>query len=162
MSPEDRQRLTHRLRALMVRTVSNGCTEEEELAAARLVARTIQQLDDAAAPVAHQPQAAEALRAERESPEYRALLEKTAIEGLLKAAIQELALMHINRMAPPDRKVRGQDVEWIRVREMLAAHLGMMLGANQSRLSAEALARTVEELIEDGQLPARLPIPVGE
>ena len=159
MTIADRPRLIQRLRALMARTVANGCTEEEELAAARLVARSMAQLDAAHSP---QPQAAETLRAERESPDYKILLEKNAVEGLLKSAIQEMALNHINTMSSPSREIQGTPVEWISIPEILNAHLGMMLGANHSHLSQSIIADTITELIQDGQLPARLGIPRAE
>jgi hypothetical protein len=160
MSPEERTRLLHRLRALMARTVANGCTEEEELAAARLVGRMAAQMDSAAEAPPSQP--AERVRAERESADYQAALERTTLEGLLKAAIQELSLNHINTVSPPGRKLRGQMVSWVAVPEMLQAHLTMMLGTGASRLAQDLVAQTVEELIQDGQLPARLAIPLGE
>ena len=168
MSPEERARLLHRLRALMARTVANGCTEEEEMAAARLVGRMAAQLEAGAAemPPAADPQAgraqAERVRAERESADYQAALERTTLEGLLKAAIQELSLNHINTVSPPGRKLRGQMVSWVAVPDMLQAHLTMMLGTGASRLARDIIARTVEELIQDGQLPARLAVPLGE
>lgn len=157
MSPEERARLLHRLRALMSRTVANGCTEEEEMAAARLVGRMVAQLETGAAEV---PPSAERVRAERESAGYQAALERNTLEGLLKAAIQELALSHINTMSPPGRKLRGQMVSWVSVPEMLQAHLSMVLGTGDQRLAREILADTVEELIQDGQLPARLAVPL--
>ncbi len=161
MSPEERARLLHRLRALMARTVANGCTEQEEMAAARLVGRMAAQLEPDGA-VAPQSQPAEQVRAERESAEYQAALERTTLEGLFKAAIGELSLNHINTVSPPGRKLRGQPLSWVPVPEMLLAHLSMMLGTGASRLALDIIARTVEELIQDGQLPARLAIPLGE
>ena len=158
MTPQEAERVLHRLRALMARTVANGCTAEEELSAARLVGRLASQLDRGAAETAPP---AEQVRTERESAEYRALLERNTLEGLLKAAIQELALNHINTMAPPGRRTVGQPVDWVRVPELLMAHLSMMLAVGPSRLARDILAGTIEELVQDGQLPATLPIPLG-
>jgi hypothetical protein len=159
MSVDERARQITRLRALMARTVANGCTEDEELAAARLVGRVVEAIEGNAAPPATQ---AEAVRAERQSPEYRVLLEKNILEGLVKAAVQELALGHLNAVAPPRPKVAGQPVQVLRVPEMLEAHLSMVLGIGASRASRDVLARTIVELVQDGQLPARLSVPVGE
>ncbi len=161
MSPEERARLLHRLRALMARTVANGCTEQEEMAAARLVGRMAAQLEGGTAE-APLPPPAEQVRAERESAGYQAALERTTLEGLLKAAIQELSLNHINTVSPPGRKLRGQAVSWVAVPDMLLAHLSMVLEIGPSRLAQDIVAATVEELIQDGQLPARLAIPLGE
>ncbi len=158
MTPQEAERVLHRLRALMARTVANGCTADEELSAARLVGRLVAQLDRDAAETAPP---AERVRTERESAEYRALLERTTLEGLLKSAIQELALNHINTVVPPGRKTAGQPVDWVRVPELLMAHLSMMLSVGPSRLARDILARTIEELVEDGQLPATLAVPFG-
>ncbi len=160
VTPEIRTRLILRLRALMSRTVANGCTVDEELAAARMVAKLMEQIEAAEAPPPP-PAAAEQVRAERQSPEYQALLERTTLEGLLKAAIQELALNHINTVSPPSRKIAGQPVQWVRVPEMLDGHFAMMLGLGGSRLGRDIIARTVEELIQDGLLPAQLGIPLA-
>ena len=157
MSPEERARLLHRLRALMARTVANGCTEQEEMAAARLVGRMAAQLEGAA-----EPPPAQQVRDERESAGYQAALERTTLEGLLKAAIQELSLNHINTVSPPGRKLRGQPVSWVAVPDMLLAHLSMVLETGPSRLARDIIAATVEELIQDGQLPASLAIPLGD
>jgi len=158
MTEDARTRQITRLRALMSRTVANGCTEDEELAAARLVGRVVEAIEGAPAP----PSQAEAARAERQSPEYRMLLEKNTLEGLLKAAVQELSLNHINAVAPPRPKVAGQPVQWFRVPEILEAHLAMVLGVGSARMSREIIGRTIEELVQDGQLPARLAIPIGD
>jgi len=162
MTAEDRARLIGRLRALMSRTVANGCTEEEELAAARQVAKAIEQLGEAPESIALAPQA-DRMRAERESRDYQLLLERTTLEGLFKAAIQELALNHVNTVAPPQRKPSpGTRVEWLRVPEMLEAHLSMALAIGNSRLARDILAATLEELVQDGMLPARLAVPIGD
>ena len=160
---EDRTRLIGRLRTMMSRTVANGCTEEEELAAARQVAKTIEQLGDAPDDSNALPPRAERVRAERQSQDFQQLLERTTLEGLFKAAVQELALNHINTLAPPRRKPSpGARVEWLRVPDMLEAHLSMMLAIGDSRLARDILAGTLEELVQDGMLPARLAVPIGD
>jgi len=162
MTSEDRARQIGRLRALMARTVANGCTEEEELAAARQVAKMGELLAEPRSPDAL-PLQADRVRAERESQDYRQALERTTLEGLFKAAIQELALGHINTVAPPRRRtIPGERVEWLRVPEMLEAHLAMALSVGGSRLAHELLAHALEELVQDGMLPARLAVPIGD
>jgi len=162
VTAEERARLIGRLRALMSRTVANGCTEEEELAAARQVAKTIDQLGEDPNALSLAPQA-DHMRAERQSRDYQQLLERTTLEGLFKSAIQELALNHINTVAPPRRRpAPGTRVEWLRVPQMLQAHLAMVLAIGDSRMAHEILAASLEELVQDGMLPDRLAVPIGE
>jgi hypothetical protein len=158
MSIDDRAKGLARLRALMAMTTANGCTEEEELAAARMVARAVEQLDGApaASPATDPSWAAR----ERDNPQYQTLLEKNTLEGLLKAALQELALAHINTVSPPRRSLRGQPVEWVRTTELLLPYFNMMLGgAGGSRLARDMVEAIVEELILDGLLPDALAMP---
>jgi hypothetical protein len=158
MSIDDRAKGLARLRALMAMTTVNGCTEEEELAAARMVARAVEQLDGApaASPATDPSWAAR----ERDNPQYQLLLEKNTLEGLLKATLQELALAHINTVSPPRRNLRGQPVEWVRTTELLLPYFNMMLGgAGGSRLARDMVEAIVEELILDGLLPDALAMP---
>jgi hypothetical protein len=155
MDIEARERLVGRLRAFMARTVANGCTEEEELAAARQVAKTMEQLGDTPS---GKPDLSWA-QAERQSGDYQALLERNTIESLFRAAILELALSHINTVAPPRPKSAAQPVLWVNTMELLEPHLSMMLNAGATRLSRDVLWRSLEELIQDGQLPEKLAIP---
>ena len=158
MNAEDRSRALARLRALMAMTVTNGCTEEEELAAARMVAKLIEQIDG-------QPGAAGTTdpswaARERDNPQYQVLLEKNTLEGLLKAALQELALGHINTVSPAKRNVRGMAVEYVRTTALLQPYFGMMLGgAGASRMARDIVDTMLEELIYDGLLPDALAIP---
>lgn len=154
-----RQRLLVRLRALMARTVANGCTEDEELAAARMVGKVVTQLDGAAPPEPP-PTRAPWAQAERSSTEYQAILEKTTAETLLKAAIQELALNHINTVSPPRRTVAGDPIERIAIHDLLEPHLGMMLSIAGTRMGRQILRRTIDELVYDGALPPYLDMPV--
>lgn len=156
MTEDERSHLLARLRALMSRTVANGCTVDEELAAARAVSRTIGQLDAASPPAAW-------ARDERADPGFQALLERNTLESLLKAAVRELALGHINTVSPPRRRIPApQPVEWVGVPELVEPPLAMMLGAGNSRLARTIITRTIAELIDDGQLPPRLAIPLTE
>jgi hypothetical protein len=98
------------------------------------------------------------LRAERESADYKAALEKSTMEGLLKTAIQELSMSHINTVAPPTRRVEG-NVQWLDVRHLLNSHLAMALGVANTRMARQILADTIEELVQDGMLPERLAVP---
>lgn len=159
MTDGERGRLTAKVRALMSKTVVNGCTEEEELAAARMAGRLAAQLD--ALPGGPESGPSWAAR-ERQSPDYQVLLEKNMMETLLKASLQELALNHINTVSPPGRTSRGQAVEWVHTIELLEPHLVMMLGAGGSRLGRDIVVRVIEDLIADGLLPGALAIPVGE
>ena len=162
VTAEERARLIGRLRALMSRTVANGCTEEEELAAARQVAKSIEQLGEAPDAMSLTPRA-DTMRAERQSRDYQQLLERTTLEGLFKSAIQELALNHINTVAPPGRRPGpGTRVEWLRVPQMLQAHLAMVLTMGDSRMAHDILAATLDELVQDGMLPDRLAVPIGD
>lgn len=159
-SPDLRDRLLTRLRALMTRTVANGCTDEEELAAARLVGKVMAQIDGTTPPdpeTVPPPWA----KAERSSSEYQTLLEKNTAETLLKAAVQELAINHINTVSPPRRHIRGEPVERVDIFELLEPHLGMMLTTAGTRMGREILHRTIEELIYDGALPRYLDLPIG-
>ncbi|MGE5503318.1 MAG: hypothetical protein ACM31L_02745 [Actinomycetota bacterium] len=156
MSGDERGRVVAKLRALMARTVANGCTEEEELAAARMVGRMVEQLDGLPAGTASWA------ATERASPQYQSLLEKSILEGLFKAAVEELALNHINTVSPPKRDLRGLDVERVRTLDLVVPYLVMMLAANGTKLGRELVVRAVEDLIADGMLPQVLAIPRGE
>ncbi|MCR6629735.1 MAG: hypothetical protein NVV74_06605 [Magnetospirillum sp.] len=155
-----RERLLVRLRALMARTVANGCTEEEELAAARLVGKVVAQVDGTAP-----PEPAEApppwAQAERKSSEYQAVLEKNTAEALLKAAVQELALNHINTVSPPRRRVAGERCERVDIHELLEPHLGMMLPTAATRMGRQILRHIIDELVYEGALPRFLDLPIG-
>ena len=160
MTSDERSRALQRLHALMAHTVVNGCTEEEELAAARMAGRLAEDiLGRSGGPHGHDEPAgtAQKMRAERESAEYQSALEKSMLEGLLKSALQELALSHINTLAPPGRAVDGL-TQWLDVRHLLLAHLGMVLGVANSRTGRKVLADTIEELVQDGMLPDRLAV----
>ena len=158
---DDKFRAMHRLHALMAHTVANGCTEEEEVSAARMAGRLAEEIlgaSDAASSASFEPLGpADRLRAERESAEYRAALEKSTVEGLLKSAVQEMSLSHINTLAPPGRRNDG-NVQWLDVRHLLNAHLSMVLGVSNARMSQQVLADTIEELVQDGMLPERLAV----
>lgn len=148
-----RDRLVMRLRALMARTVANGCTGDEELVAARMVGKAIAQVDamsGGAPPEAPEPSWAQA---ERESREYQTLLEKNTTESLLKAAVQELALNHINTVSPASKRNTGEPTERVDIHELLEPHLGMMLAVGGTRMGRQILRRMVDELIYDGALP---------
>ncbi|MBF0325140.1 hypothetical protein [Magnetospirillum moscoviense] len=156
-----RDRLLHRLRSLMARSVANGATPEEELVAARMTAKVMAQLD-AMAGIAPLPEAkAEHIRAERDSREYQQLLEKNTTESLFKAAVQELALEHVNRVAPPRKRLPGEQMERVGIVPLLEPYLAMVLAAGNNRLSLDILRRTIEELVYDGQLPPYLDIPAS-
>lgn len=155
-----RQRLLARLRALMARTVANGCTEEEELAAARMVGKVAMQIDGGRAPEPAPPPAAWA-QAERSSAEYQSLLEKNTAESLLKAAVQELALNHINTVSPPRRRIVGEPTERVGIHELLDPHLGMILTTAGTRMGRQILRQIIDELVYDGALPAFLDLPIG-
>lgn len=155
-----RQRLLARLRALMARTVANGCTEEEELAAARMVGKVAAQLDGGAPPAPEPPPAPWA-QAERSSAEYQTLLEKNTAESLLKAAVQELALNHINTVSPVRKRNLGEPTERVDIHELLEPHLGMMLAVGGTRMGRQILRRMVDELVYDGDLPRFLDMPLG-
>ncbi|MDA8233042.1 MAG: hypothetical protein M0006_17060 [Magnetospirillum sp.] len=153
----ERSDLRATLRALMARTVANGCTEAEELTAARLAGRVAALIDGAG----HRAPHADAGRSERNSAEYRALLERTVLESLLKAAIHELSLNHINMVSPPRRRAEGQAVEQVGVGALLEPHFAMMLGG-RSAMARDIIAQVIEELILEGQLPPHMAIPVGD
>ncbi len=158
MNIDDRAKGLARLRALMAMTTTNGCTEEEELAAARMVAKAVEQLDGnpVAAPATDPSWAAR----ERDNPQYQLLLEKNTLEGMLKTTLQELALAHINTVSPPKRNLRGQPVEWVRTTELMLPYFNMMLGSSgASRLARGIVEGMVEELILDGLLPDALAMP---
>lgn len=155
-----RERLLHRLRALMARTVANGASPDEELVAARMTAKVIAQLDGNAPPVPETPPPNWA-QAERDSREYQQLLEKSTTETLLKTAVQELALEQINRVAPPRRRHPGEYLERVAIHDLLDAHLGMALSVGANRLARDILGRAIDELVYEGQLPAYLDIPAG-
>lgn len=159
-----RQRLLARLRALMARTVANGCTEEEELAAARMVGKVVAQLDGSAPAEAEPPPTpapAPWAQAERASAEYQTILEKTTAETLLKAAVQELALNHINTVSPPRRRLAGESCDRVGIHDLLEPHLGMMLSSAGTRMGRQILRQIIDELVYDGALPAYLDLPIG-
>jgi hypothetical protein len=165
MNADDRNRLTGRIRALMAKTVANGCTEEEELSAARMAGKLAEQLDGAPSDAAPQPETqpeASWAAQERDSPQYQGLLEKNTLEGLLKTALQELSLNHINTVSPPRRNIRGQPVEWVRTQDLLEPYLAMMLGSGGSRMACTIVSGLIQELILDGLLPDALAIPRGD
>ena len=158
MTSEERNRALQRLHSLMSHTVVNGCTIDEEISAARMAGRLADELlgaQSAAASESMDP--AERLRAERESAEYKAALERSTLEGLLKSAIQELGMAHINTLAPPGRRMDGNS-QWLDVRQLLVSHLSMVLGVGTARQARKVLADTLEELIQDGMLPDRLAV----
>lgn len=148
------------MRAMMARTVVNGCTEAEEQAAARMIARYVEAIDrlTGASPA---PQANWA-HAERESPEYKALLEKHTLESLLKAAVRELALERVNAVSPPHRKVPGEPMERVSAREILQPYLAMALCPGGTHQAVDILFGAIDELIYEGMLPEYLSIPRGE
>lgn len=155
-----RQRLLMRLRALMARTVANGCTEDEELVAARMVGKLATQLDGAAPPEPEAPKVSWA-QSERASPEYQSILEKTTAETLLKAAVQELALNHINTVSPPRRRRPGEPVERVDIHALLGPHLAMMLCTAETRMGRHILRQIIDELVDEGALPPYLDLPIG-
>jgi hypothetical protein len=166
MSSTSRENDLNRLRALMAMTVANGCAEEEELSAARMVARTIEHLDssaEAAAADVEKPSAEPSWAArERESSEYQTLLEKTTLETMLKAALQELALGHIATVIPVRRLDRGQPFDRVPCANVLRPHFQSILrGAGGSRMARAILDGALEDLIQDGALPESLDIPRG-
>ncbi|OJX68096.1 hypothetical protein [Magnetospirillum sp. 64-120] len=154
-----RERLLHRLRALMARTVANGATPDEELVAARMAAKVIAQLDGTAPPKAEAPPPPNWAAAERDSREYQQLLEKNTAEMLLKSAVQEMAIEHLNRVAPPRRRQPGERLERVGIHELLDLHLGMALSVGANRMARDILGRAIDELVYDGQLPPHLDIP---
>lgn len=157
-----RQRLVARLRALMARTVANGCTEDEELAAARMVGKVAAQIDGSAPPEPEpEPPKVPWAQKERSSAEYQTILEKTTAETLLKAAVQELALNHINTVSPPRRRLAGEPTERIGIHELLDPHLGMMLSTAGTRMGRQILRQIIDELVYDGALPPHLDLPLG-
>jgi hypothetical protein len=157
MSEGERLRLQTKMRGLMAKTMANGCTDEEELAAARMVGRLVEQLDalPGGSPAAQASWAAN----ERASPQYQALLEKNILESLLKSTVQELALEHINTVSPPRRDLRGVPVERVLTPDLVEPYLAMMLGVGGARSARDILARLIEELIIDGMLPQAVSIP---
>lgn len=161
-----RDRVLHRLRALMARSVANGATEQEELVAARMVGKLVGQVDQLdgtqIAPREPELKPPNWAQAERDSREYQQVLEKTTIEGLFRTAVQELALEHINRVAPPRRRQPGEQIERVGIHDLLEPYLGMVLAANGSRLAREFLVHAIDELVYDGALPSFLDIPVGK
>jgi len=154
-----RERLLHRLRSLMARTVANGATPDEELVAARMAAKVIAQLDGTAPPKAEAPAPPNWAQAERDSREYQQLLEKNTAEMLLKNAVQEMAVEHLNRVAPPRRRQPGERLERVGIHELLDLHLGMALSVGANRMARDILGRAIDELVYDGQLPPHLDIP---
>lgn len=158
MSAEDRSAAIARLRAMMSMTTLNGCTEDEELAAARKVGKLIEQIDGQPGQSGTTDPSWAAR--ERDNPQYQLLLEKNTLEGLLKAALQELALGHINTVSPARRDLRGQAVERVPTPDLLRPYFTMMLGsAGASRLARGIVEDIIDELIYDGLLPDILAIP---
>lgn len=157
-----RERLIGRLRALMARTVANGCTADEELVAARMVAKAVAQVD-ALGGVAHEPEKPAPVWAkdERDSAEYQALLEKNTAEAMLKAAVMELSVAHINLVSPPRKRDPGEPAERVGIHELLEPHLGMMLAVGATRMGRALLRRSIDELVYEGALPRFLDIPRG-
>lgn len=166
LRPDVRARLVARLRALMARTVANGATEDEELVAARMVGKMVGQLDGA--PVKSEPpppppeEKPSWARAERDSQEYKQLLEKNTTESLLRAAVRELALNHINTVSPPRRILAGVPCERVAARDLLEPHLAMVLAPGGSNLSRALIRQALDELIYEGALPPYLDIPIGD
>ena len=167
MISDEKFRALQRLHALMSHTVVNGCTVDEELSAARMAGRLAEEIlgnEASAKSTSSSPSSAslsldpaDRVRAERESPDYKAALERSTMEGLLKSAIQELSMSHINTLAPPGRRVDGPPM-WLDVRQMLDGHLSMVLGVANTRMARKVLADTIEELVQDGMLPDRLAV----
>lgn len=160
MNPDEKNRSVQRLHALMSHTVANGCTLDEQISAARMAGRLADEIaqgsskeDSMALPL----DSAGQVRAERESADYKAALEKSTMEGLLKSAIQEMCMSHINTLAPPGRR-NGSTKQWLDMRQLLNAHLSMVLGVSHTRMAKQVLADTIEELIQDGMLPDRLAV----
>ncbi|HSV29865.1 MAG TPA: hypothetical protein VLL76_09900 [Candidatus Omnitrophota bacterium] len=162
LRPDVRARLLARLRALMARTVANGATEQEELVAARMVAKMIGQLDEAPAPPPRAEPPPNWAQAERDSQEYKQLLAKNTTEALLKAAVQELALNHINTVSPPRRRLDGEPVERVTTRELLEPYLAMMLAPGGTQLAGQIIRQTIDELVYDGALPPWLDLPLTD
>lgn len=168
MTAEVRARVLARLRALMARTVANGATPEEELVAARMAGRLMSQIDAMdgtpamPAPAARPAPPPSWAQAELDSREYKQLLEKNTLEALLKSAVQELALIHINTVSPPRRRPNGEPVERVDTRALLLPHLGMMLAPGGTQLARDLMRQVIDDLIYDGALPPWLDIPVGD
>ena len=80
------------------------------------------------------------------------------MEGLLKSAIQELSLEHINAVSPPGRRIENSTHVWVDARHFINSHLSMVLGVSKTRLAQQILADTIEELVQDGMLPERLAV----
>ena len=167
MTPDRRAQVLARLRALMAMTVAHGCTEDEELAAARQVARTIAELDADAAAIAAAPVAGGWAGRERADPAYRATLDRAMLRDLLKAAVRELALAHLATLLP--RRVKGTTPSAPRPRvradtralllDAMAAALGAVSGP---RPAQDEIAAALDDLIEDGSLPATLALPIED
>ncbi|MBX9635760.1 MAG: hypothetical protein K2X44_12325, partial [Magnetospirillum sp.] len=70
--------------------------------AARMIGKAIAQVDAMSGGAPAEPEKPEPswAQTERDSREYQILLEKNTAETLLKAAVQELALNHINTVSP--------------------------------------------------------------
>lgn len=142
----------------MARTVANGATPEEELVSAHMIARLMPRI------LSEEEGATGGwAETERESREYRQILEKNTAEMLLKAALRELALEHINTVSPPGRRhVAGEPVQRVRIDSLLEPHLGMMLAIGPDRPGRDLLSRLISELVDDGTLPPWLDIPVED
>jgi hypothetical protein len=157
-----RERLIGRLRALMARTVANGCTADEELVAARMVAKAIAQVDALAG---NPPDSAEPAplwaKQERDSAEYQAVLEKNTAEAMLKAAVLELSVAHVNLVSPPRPRRSGQPVQRVGIHDLLEPHLGMVLAVGGTRMGRQLLRQTIDELVYEGALPPSVDMPLG-
>ncbi len=149
--------LVETLRAAMARTVANGCTADEELAAARAIARLIVRLDSAPSP-STPAQGSNWAEAERTDPAYQTALARSMAETMLKSAILELSLSHLHTLSPPGRRMdRSQRVG---IHHLLDGHLGMMLPPGNTQAGRRLIAEIVDELVEDGALPLFLAMPV--
>ena len=160
MTPDERIRAFARLHAVMAHTMANGCTEDEELSAARMAGRLADELapDQAGADGDGEPTAAQRLQAERQSADYIAALERNTMEGLLKSAIQELSMAHLNLVSPPQQRLGPHERQWVDVRALLGSHLSMALSVSGGHAARQILAETIEELIQDGMLPERIAV----
>lgn len=151
-----------KLRALMARTVANGCTPEEELQAARMVAKIVGDMEDLPATSANQSgvRPTSWAAAEQNSREYQLILERNTSEMLLKAAITELSLSHIHNIAPPRQKGLGEPTSRIEINSLLVPHLSMVLPSINTKPGYQMLTRILAELAEEGAIPRWIDVPV--
>lgn len=142
----DRNRVIAKVRGLMAMTVANGCTEQEELAAARMVGKLLAQIGESAdtAPASHR-------RSVIEERLDSVLLEKAMTESVLKSAVMELAVTYINVVSPP--AAQGGRWQTVAAQPVLESYLFPMLGVAGSRLGAQVVRLLLADLIADGQLP---------